>query len=96
MLMTGWDWVAAILAQARSLLDWNARNQFCAGCGSKTVSVQAGTKRVCPPRDGARERPHCATRSGIHNVAVRLLSSSFFNIGRTDLFQLRSSPGQVS
>ena len=72
--MAGWDWAAAILAQARSLLDWNARNQFCAGCGSKTVSVQAGTKRVCPPKDraeGARERPQCMTRSGVHNVAVR-------------------------
>ncbi|KAF8442604.1 NUDIX hydrolase domain-like protein [Terfezia claveryi] len=84
LLGRGWEWLkqglqlgivmreAAILAQARSLLDWNARNQFCAGCGSRTVSVQAGTKRVCPPRDradGARERPQCATRSGIHNVA---------------------------
>ncbi|KAF8425591.1 NUDIX hydrolase domain-like protein [Tirmania nivea] len=62
---------AAILAQARSLLDWNARNQFCSGCGSRTVSVQAGTKRVCPPRDraeGAWERPQCVTRSGVHNV----------------------------
>ncbi|RPB26707.1 hypothetical protein L211DRAFT_780713 [Terfezia boudieri ATCC MYA-4762] len=84
LLGRGWEWLkqglqlgivmreAAILAQARSLLDWNARNQFCAGCGSRTVSVQAGSKRVCPPKDradGARERPQCATRSGIHNVA---------------------------
>ena len=44
--------------------------------------MQAGTKRVCPPRDraeGAQERPQCATRSGIHNVAVRAFHS--VNIG---------------
>lgn len=70
---------AAILAQARSLMDWNSRNQFCAACGGRTVSVHAGTKRTCPPNDQALQassdsdapfaRPPCVSRTGIHNIA---------------------------
>lgn len=75
---------AAIYAQARALLDWNARNPFCAGCGQPTLSINAGTKRACPPRDMASlteraaigsttseaptERPDCVTRKGISNL----------------------------
>ena len=44
---------AAIYAQARALLDWNARNPFCAGCGQPTLSINAGMKRTCPPKDMA-------------------------------------------
>lgn len=44
---------AAIYAQARALLDWNARNPFCAQCGQPTLSINAGTKRSCPPKDMA-------------------------------------------
>ena len=32
---------AAIFAQARALLDWNARNPFCGGCGQPTLSVSS-------------------------------------------------------
>lgn len=64
---------AAIYAEARHLLDWNARNPFCASCGYKTLSVNAGFKRTCPPKDIASEvnqgeRPPCATRTGISNL----------------------------
>ncbi|KAF1835338.1 NADH pyrophosphatase [Decorospora gaudefroyi] len=64
---------AAIYAEARHLLDWNARNPFCASCGYKTLSVNAGFKRTCPPKDIAHEinqgeRPPCATRTGISNI----------------------------
>ncbi|KAL8965312.1 MAG: hypothetical protein Q9183_003919 [Haloplaca sp. 2 TL-2023] len=73
---------AAIYAQARALLDWNARNPFCAQCGQPTLSINAGTKRTCPPKDMASmkgaiggnvgtaptERPDCATRKGISNL----------------------------
>lgn len=45
---------AAIFAQARALLDWNARNPFCGGCGQPTLSINGGGKRVCPPRDLAQ------------------------------------------
>ena len=44
---------AAIYAQARALLDWNARNPFCGQCGQPTFSINAGTKRTCPPTDMA-------------------------------------------
>ncbi|KAL8827791.1 MAG: hypothetical protein Q9191_002980 [Dirinaria sp. TL-2023a] len=74
----------AIYAQARALLDWNARNPFCAQCGQPTLSINAGTKRTCPPKDLASlsstigstttatpttERPDCATRKGISNLS---------------------------
>lgn len=68
---------AAIYAQARALLDWNARNPFCGGCGQATLSVNAGTKRACPPTDLAgvpeggapKERGPCPTRNGISNLS---------------------------
>ncbi|KAI0535612.1 NUDIX hydrolase domain-like protein [Xylaria digitata] len=68
---------AAIYAQARALLDWNARNPFCGGCGERTMSINAGTKRVCPPTDLAgipeggepKKRADCPTRHGISNLS---------------------------
>jgi NAD+ diphosphatase len=39
---------AAILAQARSLLDWHARHGHCAVCGAATVPSKAGYCRECP------------------------------------------------
>ncbi|KAI1393798.1 NUDIX hydrolase domain-like protein [Hypoxylon trugodes] len=67
---------AAIYAEARALLDWNSRNPFCGGCGQPTTSINAGWKRVCPPRDLAgvpeggepKERADCPTRHGISNL----------------------------
>ncbi|KAI9707701.1 MAG: NADH pyrophosphatase [Candelina mexicana] len=74
----------AIYAQGRALLDWNARNPFCAQCGQPTLSINAGFKRTCPPTDMAsinqtalgstttekpRDRPSCATRKGISNLS---------------------------
>ena len=39
---------AAILAEARSLLDWHARHGFCAQCGTASVIDSAGWGRRCP------------------------------------------------
>jgi NAD+ diphosphatase len=39
---------AAILAEARSLVDWHARHGFCAQCGSPTRVASAGWVRRCP------------------------------------------------
>ena len=39
---------AAILAEARSLIDWHARHRFCAQCGSPTRVESAGWVRRCP------------------------------------------------
>lgn len=74
---------AAIYAQARALIDWNARNPFCASCGHSTLSIQGGTKRFCPPTDMATsssssiastitpptDRPACTTRKGVINLS---------------------------
>lgn len=37
----------AILAAARSLIDWHARNGFCAVCGGRTEAAQGGYLRQC-------------------------------------------------
>ena len=39
---------AAILAEARSLLDWHARHGFCAQCGTASSIDAAGWGRRCP------------------------------------------------
>ena len=39
---------AAILGEARSLLDWHARHRFCAQCGAPTRITAAGWVRRCP------------------------------------------------
>ena len=39
---------AAVLAEARSLLDWHARHRFCAQCGSPSLVASAGWVRRCP------------------------------------------------
>lgn len=38
---------AATYAMARSVLDWNARNRFCANCGTPTEPFRAGWGRRC-------------------------------------------------
>ncbi|HAH09757.1 MAG TPA: NAD(+) diphosphatase [Alphaproteobacteria bacterium] len=38
---------AAILAQAKSLIDWHQRHRFCANCGARTAMADAGYKRFC-------------------------------------------------
>ena len=63
--------VAAEYAQGRHYLDWNARNTFCGTCGHRTLSVNAGTKRVCPAKDQAEsppEREACSTRTTLSNL----------------------------
>ncbi|QSS53171.1 peroxisomal NADH pyrophosphatase NUDT12 [Histoplasma capsulatum var. duboisii H88] len=61
--------VAAIYAQARALLDWNTRNAYCGTCGHLTMSIQAGTKRACPPHDTKGPCPPCSTRTSISNLS---------------------------
>lgn len=38
----------AILAQAKSMIDWHLRHGFCSVCGAASVMQEAGYKRVCP------------------------------------------------
>lgn len=64
-----------MFAQSRSIIDWNLRIPFCAGCGNPTLSVHAGYKRVCPPTDlrgnpdSPVELPSCPSRKGVNNIA---------------------------
>jgi NAD+ diphosphatase len=39
---------AAIVAEARSLIDWHARHRFCAQCGTPSVVASGGWMRLCP------------------------------------------------
>lgn len=41
------DGRAAIVAQARSVLDWHRRHGFCAACGTPTRVEKAGYSRLC-------------------------------------------------
>ncbi|KAI0358625.1 hypothetical protein OH77DRAFT_1199791 [Trametes cingulata] len=63
---------AALFAEARSMIDWNARNKYCPSCGSPVYSLWAGWKLSCssllPWADNAGKRP-CPTARGLHNFA---------------------------
>ncbi len=37
-----------LLAQARTLLHWHSRHQFCANCGARTEIADGGYRRSCP------------------------------------------------
>jgi NAD+ diphosphatase len=39
---------AAILAEARALIDWHARHRFCAQCGTPSALASGGWVRRCP------------------------------------------------
>jgi NAD+ diphosphatase len=39
---------AAILAQAKALIDWHNRHGFCAQCGGATRIADGGYRRLCP------------------------------------------------
>ncbi len=41
----------SILAMGKAVLDWHARHQFCAVCGSRTEMRDAGFMRKCPGED---------------------------------------------
>ncbi|PWN53212.1 hypothetical protein IE53DRAFT_201554 [Violaceomyces palustris] len=44
----GWErYEAALVAQARSMIDWNERNQFCPACSRRQYSLWGGYKRGC-------------------------------------------------
>jgi len=39
---------AAILGQAKALIDWHKRHGFCGQCGAATLPSEGGYRRVCP------------------------------------------------
>jgi NAD+ diphosphatase len=38
----------ALISTGKAILDWHARHQYCANCGTKSDIVEAGWKRACP------------------------------------------------
>lgn len=71
---------AAIIGQARAMIDWNSRNTFCPACGRRTFSSEAGYKRTCPPdqvpsdpveaeKEQQGQKPPCISAKGIHNFS---------------------------
>jgi len=65
------DFDAGVFAEARSMVDWNFRNKFCASCGSPVYSVWGGWKLSCTSllssSDNAGRKP-CLTQKGLHNI----------------------------
>lgn len=74
---------SGLVAQARSVVDWNKRNQFCAGCGRKNLSLEGGHKRSCPPtltKDGEEVPSDCLAHRGVQNFTYpRTGESSSFS-----------------
>ncbi|KIK61255.1 hypothetical protein GYMLUDRAFT_43316 [Collybiopsis luxurians FD-317 M1] len=60
----------AIFAEGRSMVDWNSRNKFCPGCGSRNHSLWGGWKLGCsslmPWADNTGRKP-CPSGKGLHN-----------------------------
>ncbi|XP_060091611.1 NAD-capped RNA hydrolase NUDT12 [Heteronotia binoei] len=52
---------AGIIAQARSVLAWDSRYQFCPTCGSAAKLEDGGYKKTCLKED-------CPSHEGIHNT----------------------------
>ncbi|THH29272.1 hypothetical protein EUX98_g4926 [Antrodiella citrinella] len=63
---------AAVTAEGKSMVDWNARNKFCPSCTSPIYSVWAGWKLSCssllPWADNAGRKP-CPTATGLNNFS---------------------------
>ncbi|KAI3622669.1 nad+ diphosphatase [Moniliophthora roreri] len=63
---------AAVYAEARSMVDWNFRSKFCAGCGAPQYSMWGGWKLSCtrllPWGDNSSEgRKPCPSGKGLNN-----------------------------
>ncbi|XP_025930025.1 peroxisomal NADH pyrophosphatase NUDT12 isoform X1 [Apteryx rowi] len=53
---------AGVVAQARSVLAWHSRYQFCPTCGSATKIEEGGYKKTCLKED-------CPSLHGVHNTS---------------------------
>ena len=73
---------AGVFAEAHSMIDWNQRNKFCAGCGSPQYSIWAGWKLSCssllPWADNTGKKA-CPTLSVIFIFSPRMTIINVFN-----------------
>ncbi|KAG8935920.1 NADH pyrophosphatase [Tulasnella sp. 418] len=63
---------AAVFSLARSMMDWNGRNKFCPGCGSRNYSLWGGWKLLCStllPWSNNEGKEPCLSAKGLHNFA---------------------------
>lgn len=60
---------AGLYAQARTYIDWNMRNRFCASCGLRSMSVNGGCKLICPGTDDGKQLPACETQGTLSNLS---------------------------
>ncbi|XP_020650075.3 NAD-capped RNA hydrolase NUDT12 [Pogona vitticeps] len=60
-LLQLFEYEAGVIAQARSVLAWDSRYQFCPTCGSATKLEDGGYKKSCLKED-------CLSHQGIHNT----------------------------
>ncbi|KAF9268543.1 hypothetical protein L218DRAFT_917359 [Marasmius fiardii PR-910] len=61
-----------VFAEARTIIDWNLRNKFCPGCGSRNYSMWGGWKVACSsllPWNASSHESTCPSRIGLHNYA---------------------------
>jgi NAD+ diphosphatase len=67
---------AAVCGQARSLLAWHDRYQFCPTCGSRTDSKDAGYRRACQDK-GCRSHKGCTFSVKVSAILILRLFSFF-------------------
>ncbi|KAF8268633.1 NUDIX hydrolase domain-like protein [Lactarius quietus] len=58
------DFDGAVFAEARSMVDWNSRNKFCASWGRL---VELSCTSLLSSSDNAGRKP-CITQKGVHNI----------------------------
>uniref|UniRef100_A0A8C5SCM8 Nudix hydrolase 12 n=1 Tax=Laticauda laticaudata TaxID=8630 RepID=A0A8C5SCM8_LATLA len=66
---------AGIIAQARSVLAWDNRYQFCPTCGSATKLEDGGYRKSCLKED-------CPSHQGIHNTCFPRVGKRIANMGQ--------------
>lgn len=71
--MSSMNWFdAAVFAEARSMVDWSARNRFCSSCGSPVYSLWAGWKLSCTtvlPWANKEGKKPCPSSIGLNNFS---------------------------
>ncbi len=73
---------AAILAQARSMIDWHSRHRFCAKCGQPTKAAEGGYVRRCS--DSACDAQHFPRTDPV--VIMLVIADELCLVGRQKFF----------
>ena len=65
------------MGTGRAILDWNKSSRFCPACGVRTVSEEAGFKRICPkPATGLDRSKYCPARRSTQSYTHPRLDNS--------------------